>query len=147
MELMSSAFKANGPIPVRYTCDGENINPPLLVNDVPLGTQSMVLTIEDPDAERGVWTHWLLWGIPFNTTVINEGTVPMGAIEGMTDFQRPGYGGPCPPSGMHRYFFTLYALDTTIDLPPDTDKQKLKEVIEEHVIDKAELVGTYQRSG
>ena len=147
MELMSSAFKANGPIPVRYTCDGENINPPLLVNDVPLGTQSMVLLVEDPDAESGVWTHWLLWDVPFNTTVINEGTVPMGAIEGMTDFQRPGYGGPCPPSGMHRYFFTLYALDTTIDLPPDTDKQKLKEVIEEHVIDKAELVGTYQRSG
>lgn len=145
MILTSSAFEHNGPIPSKYTCDGENINPPLKIEDVPEKAESLVLIMEDPDAPMGTWVHWTLWNIDPQIKEIQEDSVPEGAQEGITDFGKPGYGGPCPPSGTHRYFFKLYALDTKLDLPSTTTKDQLEEAIEDHILAQAELIGLYSR--
>lgn len=145
MELKSTAFEHNGNIPEKYTCDGENINPPLLIPDVPEKAQSLVLIVEDPDAPGGTFAHWTVWNISPQTTEIPENSVPEGAIEGTTDFGKVGYGGPCPPSGTHRYFFKIYALDTTLGLPEGADKTELGQAIEGYILGKAELTGLYAR--
>lgn len=145
MELTSSAFLNNNRIPQKYTCDGENINPPLTIKNVPDGANSLALIVEDPDAPRGVFVHWTVWNINPATEVIKENSVPEGAIEGMTDFGRKGYGGPCPPSGTHRYFFKLYALDTLLTLDSSATPTNLERTIEGHIIEKTELVGFYSR--
>lgn len=145
MKIESEAFSNNQFIPKKYTCDGEDINPPLKISEVPQGTKSLVLIVDDPDAPMGTWVHWTVWNIPPDISDIPENTVPQGAIEGMTDFGRPGYGGPCPPSGVHRYFFKLYALDTTLELDSSATKRDLEKAMEGHILEKAELIGLYQR--
>ena len=145
MKLTSTAFEQNQPIPARYTCDGVNHNPPLTFSQVPQEAHSLVLVVEDPDAPRKVFTHWLVYTIPPSTQHIREHEVPPQSKQGMTDFGTRGYGGPCPPSGTHRYVFQLFALDITLALPEGTRKEEVLAKMKGHVIVKAELVGTYSR--
>lgn len=143
MKITSPVFEHNQPIPKKYTCEGENISPPLKIADVPEGTKTLVLIVDDPDAPSKVWVHWLAWNIdptiqeiPENYTFEHEGT---------TDFETSGYGGPCPPSGTHHYFFKLYALDAPLDITPKSRKEELEEAMTGHVITKTELIGTYKK--
>lgn len=144
MELKSAAFEHNSDIPVKYTCDGENISPPLSILAVPEEAKSLVLIVEDPDAPVGTFCHWVVWNIFPQVREIPEGSVPEGAIEGLTDFGKVGWGGPCPPSGTHRYFFKLYALDTVLNLPGGASKDQLQQAIEGHFVGEVELVGLYR---
>lgn len=146
LKIESPAFNNEGMIPLKYTCDGENINPPLVITGIPENTKSLVLIVEDPDAPAGTWIHWTVWNISPATNEIPENSVPQGAVEGITDFGSPGYGGPCPPSGKHRYFFKLYSLDITLDLAPSATVEDIEEAIQGHIIESAELMGTYERS-
>ncbi len=143
MMLSSGAFTNNSKIPAKYTCDGENVSPPLEISEVPVNTKSIVLIVDDPDAPVGDWVHWLVWNISASVTVI-EGALPEGAIQGKNDFGNNSYGGPCPPGGTHRYQFKLYALDTTLNLPEETRKGQLEKAMEGHVLDKATLTGLYR---
>ncbi len=146
MNITSSAFEHNQTIPEKFTCDGENINPALAFSDIPKETKSLVLIADDPDAPVGLWVHWTVWNIAPDKTTIAENSVPEGGVEGATNFGAPGYGGPCPPDGEHRYFFKLYALDIELNLPKDADKNILEEAMIGHVLDKAELIGLYTRA-
>lgn len=146
MKITSSSFAHNQNIPPKYTCDGENINPPLQFSDIPADAKSLVLISDDPDAPMGTWVHWILWNIDPKTTEISEKSVPAGAIEGTTSFGETGYGGPCPPSGVHRYFFKLYALDTKLDLPISAKKEDLEKAMQQHILASAEMIGLYTRS-
>lgn len=145
MKIESPAFQHNQPLPAKFTCDGQNINPPLVFSEVPVETKSLVLIMDDPDAPMGTWVHWTVWNISPQIKEIAENSLPPGAVEGITSFGKPGYGGPCPPSGTHRYFFKLYALDTTLTLEPSTDKQTLEKALEGHLLAQAELIGLYSR--
>lgn len=145
MKLISSAFEHNSPIPSKYTCDGQNVNPPLMISEVPKDAKSLVLISDDPDAPAGTWVHWVVWNIEPSVTAVAENSVPSGAVEGTTSFGSTGYGGPCPPSGTHRYFFKLYALDTALDLSPDADKAAVEAAMKGHILDQIELMGTYSR--
>lgn len=145
MRLESFTFEHNQAIPSKYTCDGENISPPLKIFDIPLEAKSLVLIVDDPDAPRGDWVHWTLWNIPPHIVEISENSVPDGVMQGMTDFGRPGWGGPCPPSGVHRYFFKIYALDIVLDISPASGKSELEAAMAGHIIDKSELIGLYSR--
>jgi Raf kinase inhibitor-like YbhB/YbcL family protein len=155
LTLTSSAFRHNGDIPARYTCDGKNLSPPLSWSGVPAGAKSLVLIVDDPDAPdpkapKMTWVHWVLYNIPVNSTGLAEAVaakdLPKGTLEGINDSKRTGYGGPCPPIGRHRYFHKLYALDTVLpDLGKPT-KTKLENAMRGHTLSQAELVGTYQRS-
>ncbi|MFQ5848708.1 MAG: YbhB/YbcL family Raf kinase inhibitor-like protein [Candidatus Methylomirabilales bacterium] len=150
MQLTSQAFEAGGMIPARHTCDGADVSPPLRWADPPAGVQSFALIADDPDAPVGTWVHWVLWNIPASAGGLEENlpktaSLSSGARQGTTDFRRIGYGGPCPPSGTHRYFFKLYALDTTLDLPPSATKRDLERAMEGHVVARAELMGKYRR--
>ena len=145
LNLSSVAFKHNGLIPSKYTCDGADINPPLMMENVPQTAKSLALIVDDPDAPAGTWVHWVLWNISPSTKDIRENTIPQGAEQGMTDFRKRSYGGPCPPSGTHRYFFKLYALDTTLSLGPETTKASLEKAIKGHIVAQSELIGLYKR--
>lgn len=145
MIITSSVFEQNSSIPKIYTCDGENINPPLSISNIPENTKSLALIIEDPDAPSKVWTHWLVWNIDPKTTEITEDSIPSGAIEGTNDFGDIGYGGPCPPSGTHRYTFKLYALDFVSDLASGSDIASLLQEMDGHILQSAELTGIYSR--
>ncbi len=145
MKLESTAFKHNQMIPSKYTCEGEDMNPPLKVSAVPKNAKTLVLIMDDPDAPMGTWVHWLIWNINPQTTEIAEDSVPAQSIEGTTSWRRTGYGGPCPPSGTHRYFFKLYALDIDLKLSPETDKLKLEKAMTGHILDKTELIGLYKK--
>jgi hypothetical protein len=150
MELKSSAFEAGGLIPKPYTCDGQDASPPLSWSDVPNGAKSLALIADDPDAPMGTWVHWVAWNIPATVRVLEahvpkQDSLPNGMKQGTSDFRRVGYGGPCPPSGTHRYFFKLYALDTTVTLPPSTTKKDLEKVMQGHILQQAELMGKYTR--
>ena len=145
MKITSLAFEHNSEIPSIYTCDGKNINPPLEFVQVPTNAKSLVLIVDDPDAPSKVWVHWVVYNINPKTQEVKENSIPQDGIEGMTDFGKPGYGGPCPPSGNHRYFFKLYALDSVLDLPQNATKQIVEQKMQEHIIDKAELIGLYSR--
>lgn len=150
LELSSSAFAHEAPIPVKYSCDGENISPPLAWSDPPEGTMSFALINDDPDAPVGTWIHWVLYNIPGNTRALGE-AIPAQAeladrsLHGENSWGRFDYGGPCPPSGTHRYFFKLYALDTILDLGAGADKEILLATMEGHILAEAELMGTYER--
>ncbi len=154
LELRSPAFEPNGEIPVRYTCDGQDVSPPLEWSGVPEGTRSLVLIVDDPDAPdpaapRMTWVHWVLYNIPPSATGLPEGVspsdLPPGTLQGLNDWKRTGYGGPCPPIGRHRYFHKLYALSEVLpDLGTPT-KADLLRAMEGKVLERAELVGTYQR--
>jgi len=144
LSVMSSAFENNKFIPAKYTCDGDDVNPPLAIEGVPEGTKTLALIVDDPDAPMGTWDHWIVWNIPATTSKIAENTVP--GTEGMNDFRRRSYGGPCPPSGTHRYFFKVYALDVKLDLSPTSRKRDVEKAMQGHVLAKGELVGLYRRS-
>ena len=144
MLITSPSFAHNAMIPPKYTCQGEDINPPLEIDNIPSNTKSLVLIMDDPDAPMGTWVHWTVWNIPPDTKTIGENTKPQG-MEGITSFGKPGYGGPCPPSGTHRYFFKLYALDTNLDLSLATKKEELEKTMKGHILDKAELIGLYKK--
>ena len=143
MQLLSPAFGDGGNIPQQYTCKGQNVSPPLNITDVPAGTKSLALVMHDPDAVSGDFVHWLLWNVAPITQSINANSAPSTAIQGLTGFGNNKYGGPCPPAGTgtHHYMFELYALDTTINLSPDSSRQKLEEEIKGHVITQTTLTG------
>lgn len=146
MQLTSPAFINNERIPEKYTCTGSDISPHLSISNVPKRTKSFVLVFQDRDAEPKAWIHWLLFNIPASTKEIPENVLPNGAIEGISDDRKPGYKGPCPKyfSGVHRYVFTLYALDTVLDIPQRLDISLVIEKIIDHMIDKAQLIGVVQ---
>jgi len=144
MKLIT-VFANNEKIPSKYTCDGDDLAPVLTISDVPESAKELVLIVDDPDAPMGTWVHWLLYNIPVNTIKIDNNNLPSGVKQGLTDFKRLGWGGPCPPYGEHRYFFKLYAIDKTLDLPEGATKAKLEAAINGHVIEKTELIGLYQR--
>ncbi len=151
LTLFSEAFEDGGNIPVKYTCDGQDVSPPLGWSDPPEGTISFVLIVEDPDAPGGVFTHWVIYNIPADLRRLPEGVPKEGKLEGIgvqgrNDFNKLGYGGPCPPRGpAHRYFFKLYALDITLNLKPGASKNQVLRAIEGHVLAYGELMGRYGR--
>lgn len=161
MQISSPVFENNSQIPSKYTCDGQNINPPLEIKDVPEGTQSLVLIVDDPDAPVGTFLHWLVFNInsdvslveedkssssPFATTrVVEENSLPAGAIQGRNGFGKEKYGGPCPPFGQHRYFFKIYALDKKLDLASGSKLKEVESAMKNHILDQAQLIGLYQR--
>lgn len=150
MKLSSSAFQSGEMIPSKYTCMGDDVSPPLAWSDIPPKTQSLALIADDPDAPMGTWVHWVVWNIPPSLTSLEENlpkkdALPNGIKQGMTDFKRVGYGGPCPPSGIHRYFFKLYALDTQLNLPTMTHKKDLEKAMEGHILARTELMGKYKK--
>lgn len=145
MKISSLAFSDSQIIPKQYTCDGENISPPLKFEDVPSNARSLVLIVDDPDAPGKTWVHWVLYNIDPKTEKIEENSSPSGAALGLSDFGELGYGGPCPPSGTHRYFFKLYALNITLDLPAGPRKQDIEEAMKGHILEKSELIGHYAR--
>lgn len=143
MRLTSSAFTHETPIPTRYTCDGADVSPPLQLSDLPTETVSLALIVDDPDAPVGVWDHWVEYDIE-PREAIPEAVTDLGTA-GSNSWDRIGYGGPCPPTGTHRYFFTAYALDTELRLDPGADKAAVLAAIEGHILDQATLMGTYSR--
>jgi len=150
--IESPAFGPHEKIPQKYTCDADDVSPPLRWSDVPEGTKSFALISDDPDAPGGTWVHWVIYNIPADAEGLPEGVakmeaLPNGAKQGVTDFRRVGYGGPCPPPGKpHRYFFKLYALNRVLALPSKTTKADLLISMNDSILAQAELVGTYQRS-
>lgn len=147
MTLTSTAFNNNGTLPAMYTCDGEDVNPPLTYTNLPANTQSLALTVEDINSPKGIFTHWVIFNIdPTTTTRIDSNSVPGEALQGMNDFNQARYSGPCPASGSHNYVFTLYALDTKLPLFQGVKKQVFVDQISGHVLDKAELTASYQKN-
>ena len=150
-QIKSNSFTSGSEIPIRHTCDGKDFSPPLEWQDPPPNTKSFALISDDPDAPMGTWIHWVVYDIPGTASRFEEGikgseTLPDGAKQGITDFGRPGYGGPCPPPGKpHRYFFKLYALDTLLNLPPKQTKARLLKAMEGHILAEAQTMGYYQR--
>jgi hypothetical protein len=145
MKITSSAFVEGERIPNKYTCIGENINPTLIVQSVPAAAESLVLIMDDPDAPKGTFVHWIVYNIPTTTKTIEEGKEPQGA-QGYNSANKRGYLGPCPPSGTHRYFFKLYALNATLQLSDAfANKERVEEAMQGKIIDKAELMGTYSK--
>ena len=144
MKLTSPAFANNGNIPSEYTCDGSGLSPQLDIGEIPSNAKSLVLICDDPDAPMGTWDHWVVFNIYPSAKEIHKGTEPKGA-GGKNSWNKTGYGGPCPPSGTHRYFFKLYALDIVLGLPQESEKQDLEKAMEGHIIEKAQLVGLYKR--
>jgi Raf kinase inhibitor-like YbhB/YbcL family protein len=150
MELTSPSFKHGEFIPRKYTCDGNDVSPPLNWDKAPVGTKSFALICDDPDAPMGTWVHWVFYNIPPDLTSLQEGIpgdrqLKNGAMQGMTDFRRPGYGGPCPPGGVHRYFFKLYALDIMLDLGTGATKSDVTKAMQGHILGQCELMGKYRR--
>ena len=151
IQLTSSAFIEGSAIPVRYTCDGQDISPPLKWNNIPQGARSIALIADDPDAPAGTWVHWVLYNLPVTVTELPQGlptseNIPNGASQGRNDFRRIGYGGPCPPRGSpHRYFFKVYALDIELGLKPGATKGELLRAMEGRILAEGQLMGTYQR--
>ena len=142
LKITSPVFKNSGRIPRKYTCDSDDVNPPLQIEDIPTGTQSLVLIVDDPDAPMGTWDHWVVWNIP-PTEKIEENNVP--GIQGMNSWGKNSYGGPCPPSGTHRYFFKVYALDTKLDLDSNSRKGDVERSMKGHILAKGEIIGLYSR--
>ncbi|OGH10265.1 MAG: phosphatidylethanolamine-binding protein [Candidatus Levybacteria bacterium RBG_16_35_6] len=145
MEIKSSAFENNGEIPSKYACDGDEVNPPLTFSNVSENAKSLTLIVDDPDAPGGTFIHWVLFNIDPKTTEIKENSLPVDSIQGLNSGGRVNYVGPCPPSGTHRYFFKLYALDIALDLSDKVSREVLRTAMENHVIEKTELVGSYSR--
>ena len=143
MKLSSPAFEPGEPIPVRFTCDGSDVSPPLQLSDIPEGAVSLVLVMDDPDAPVGVWDHWVAYDVEPQER-IDEAVEALGT-PGTNSWGRTGYGGPCPPSGTHRYYFTAYSLDTSLGLSPGADKAEVLEALSGHVLAEATLMGRYSR--
>ena len=154
--LNSSAFEPNGPIPAKYTCEGEDVSPALTWSGVPSGTKSLALIVDDPDAPdpaapKMTWVHWVLYDVPPSAKGLPEAvranSLPRGTREGLNDWKRTGYRGPCPPIGRHRYFFKLYALDTELGDLGEPTKAQLKKAMAGHILGEVQMVGTYQKPG
>jgi Raf kinase inhibitor-like YbhB/YbcL family protein len=154
LRLFSSAFSDNGEIPSRYTCEGQDVSPPLAWSGAPGQTKSFALIVDDPDAPdpkapRTIWVHWVLYNLPPITSSLPEAVaaeqLPAGTLSGVNDWKRTGYGGPCPPVGRHRYFHKLYALDVELPDLHNPSKARLEQAMAGHVVDQAQLVGTYER--
>ncbi|OGI26227.1 MAG: hypothetical protein A3J76_01435 [Candidatus Moranbacteria bacterium RBG_13_45_13] len=146
MKIASPVFENNGNIPEKYTCDGEEINPPLEFSDVPENTKSLALIVDDPDAPiPGGFVHWIVFNIKPDIKEIKENAVPENAIQGITSEGKTGYVGPCPPSGIHHYQFKLYALDEMPDLDSSAKREDVEKSMEGHILDQAKLIGLYQR--
>jgi Raf kinase inhibitor-like protein, YbhB/YbcL family len=152
MRIVSTAFSHEGAIPAHYTCEGKDVSPPMSWSDVPPGTKSLALIVDDPDAPdpsapKMTWVHWVLYNLPPTTDGLPENakTLPQGTQEGTNDWSRTGYGGPCPPVGRHRYFHKLYALDTVLPDLKQPTKAKLEEAMKGHILSEARLMGTYQK--
>jgi hypothetical protein len=143
MKITSPEFKNNSYIPKKFTCEGEDINPALIIEDIPEETKSLALVMDDPDAPMGTWVHWVVFDIPV-VSKIEENSVP-GRL-GITNSGRRDYHGPCPPSGTHRYFFKIYALDTVLNLAEGISKGALEKAMQGHILDQAQLIGLYQRA-
>ncbi len=155
MVLESSVFQSGGAIPTAYTCDGTNISPPLAWANIPPAAKSLALVVDDPDAPdpaapKTTWVHWVLYDIPPGTIGLPQAVgainLPLGTREGLNDWQRNGYGGPCPPIGRHRYFFKLYAVDVMLPDLGKPNKARLEAAMEGHIVERAELIGLYQRT-
>jgi Raf kinase inhibitor-like YbhB/YbcL family protein len=153
MRIVSTAFSHESAIPVLYTCEGKDVSPPLAWSDIPPGTKSLALIVDDPDAPdpeapKMTWVHWVLYNVPPTSSGLPESakTLPSGTKEGVNDWKRTGYGGPCPPIGRHRYFHKLYALDTVLPDLRQPTKAKLEEAMKGHILSEAQLMGTYQKS-
>jgi hypothetical protein len=152
MKIISSAFSEGGGIPSKYTCDGQDISPPLEWKDAPGDTKSFALISDDPDAPGGTWVHWVAFNIPPTAAKLEENIkhdreFANGMKQGSNDWPKIGYGGPCPPSGTHRYYFKLYALDTMLDIKPGATKEQLLKAMKGHVLAEARLMGKYKRQG
>jgi len=152
MELKSPAFSQGQAIPSDYTCDGNDVSPPLTWTETPPGTRSLALIVDDPDAPMGTWVHWVVYNLPPTTRQLTEGfptdaRLPDGTVQGTTDFGHTGYGGPCPPSGTHRYFVKLFALDAVLPLPPVATAQELQGAVQGHILAETQLMGTYRKKG
>lgn len=146
LKLTSSAFKNGEPIPAKHTCRGQNISPALAWSDSPKGTQSFALIVDDPDAPMGTWVHWVLFNIPAATSSLQENLQIQGTIQvGKNSYDSMNYKGPCPPSGTHRYFFKLYALDTMLKLSSGPSKEQLLEDMKGHILAETELMGTFAK--
>ncbi len=151
MQLTSPAFTENGVIPAKFTCDSQDVSPALAWRDVPEGVRSFTLICDDPDAPVGVWVHWVVYNIPANILKLEENIqrdkeFPGGMRQGSNDWNRIGYGGPCPPGGTHRYYFKLYALDATLNLQPGATKAEVLQAMKGHLLTEAQLMGKYKRS-
>jgi len=148
--VKSSAFKEGEMIPKKYTCDGEDISPPLSWEGVPEGTKSIAIICDDPDAPMGTWVHWVLFNLPPGTNTLPEAVPPEAVLEngarhGINDFRKLGYGGPCPPGGTHRYYFKIYALDIVLGLQSGASKADLLKAMEGHVLSEGQIMGRYKR--
>ncbi len=143
LSVKSPIFENNKAIPRKYSCDGNDVNPPITIEGSPTETKSLALIVDDPDAPMGTFDHWVVWNIPASTTKIGENSVP--GTEGLNSARQVGYTGPCPPSGTHRYFFKVYALDTELKLDVNSKKKDVEKAMEGHVLAKGELMGTYRR--
>jgi hypothetical protein len=143
LTIKSPAFENGKLIPKKYSCDGEDINPPLTVEGTPEEAKTLVLTVDDPDAPNGTFDHWIVWNIPASTIRIAENSVP--GKEGVNGFRKTGYNGPCPPSGTHRYFFKVYALNTELSLGSGSKKKDVEKAMQGHILAKGELLGLYRR--
>ncbi len=143
LTIKSPSFQHNSPIPKKYSCDGENTNPPLTIEGTPKESKSLALIVDDPDAPSGTFDHWVVWNISPSTTKVAENSVP--GMEGLNGARKKGFMGPCPPSGTHRYFFKVYALDTELNLGAKSTKRDLEKAIQRHVLAKGELIGVYHR--
>src|SRR5258708_14931542 len=144
MKITSSAFQEGGNIPLKFTCAGGDSSPPLRIAEIPSDAKTLALVVDDPDAPSGLFTHWIVWNISPQTNAIAEGSTPQG-VQGTNDFGKSGYGGPCPPSGTHRYYFKILALDRELDLPSGAKRGQLDAAMKGHVITQGELMGRYSR--
>ena len=144
MKITSSAFQESANIPRQFTCDGSDTSPPLQIADIPSGAKSLALIVDDPDAPNGLFTHWMVWNIPPQAGAIAEGSTPKG-VQGTNDFGKSGYGGPCPPSGAHRYYFKVFALDRELDLPFGAKRGQVDAAMKGHIVAQGELMGRYSR--
>jgi Raf kinase inhibitor-like YbhB/YbcL family protein len=145
MKIYSPEFNDNAMIPTKFTCQGQDINPQLLFEDIPEDAQSLVLIMDDPDAPMGTWVHWVLFNMPVDVTGIPEDSVPDNAVQGLNSWPKNNYGGPCPPSGTHRYFFKLYALDSELELDDTATKKDVEQAMQGHIIERAEYVGLFKK--
>jgi len=143
ISISSQAFQAGGDIPAKFTCNGTNVSPELQISGVPNEAKSLVLIVDDPDAPRGLFTHWIVWNIDPKTMRVSENSAPAGAVQGTSDFGKRNYGGPCPPSGTHRYFFKIFALDTKPELKPSARRAELDAAMRGHILAQGELMARY----
>ena len=143
ISVSSPAFQGGGDIPAKFTCNGTNVSPELQISGIPNDAKSLVLIVDDPDAPRGLFTHWIVWNIDPKTTRVAENSAPASGVQGTNDFGKRNYGGPCPPSGTHRYFFKIFALDTKLELKPSARRTELDAAIRGHVLAQGELMARY----